>query len=203
MDGQTPSTPTNSTSQPLTDDIESLVPYDASNDRLSMSPSSRIIIGLMGGLFAGVAGGFLRGFNAATLRFMAENAHRKPSSQKGWYFYHRSKQQYSMVAGMKLAGRTGLVFSLLTGSFFILEDQFDRMRGGEKDVLSSVMAGTVTGGLYSVLRKERWAASGRILTAGFKGGLAVGALQDIVSLMKGRRISYVERVKGLLGVGTS
>lgn len=221
MDGQTPSNPSDSPNQPLSNEIEPSVSYDASNDRLSTSPSNRIIIGLMGGLFVGVAGGFLRGFNAASLRFTAENAHRRPSSQKNWYFYHRSKQQYSTLAGMKLAARTGLVFSLTTGIYFIIEDQFDSMRGGEKDAVNSVMAGTVTGGLYSLaseffsrnqqcdefidlaIEKERWAASGRVLTAGFKGGLAMGVLQDAVSLLRGRRIGYVERIKALLGVGTS
>src|SRR4051812_27895784 len=59
--------------------------------RLHMPFTSRL---LLANFFASSAGFFLGagiGSRKAALRFRAENAHRFPKSQKGWYFYHRSK----------------------------------------------------------------------------------------------------------------
>jgi hypothetical protein len=94
--------------------------------------------------------GFVNGHRVADLKFRAENSHRTPKSEKGWYFYHRSKSHYAVLGGMKMAARTGVLMSLMVGMFFVLEDQFDNIRGGQsKDCVSSVFAGTMTGGLYS------------------------------------------------------
>jgi hypothetical protein len=124
------------------------------NERLSLDPPVRIAGGMFLALMTGLSAGFMRGYQAGGLRFRAENAHRQPKSEKGWFFYHRSKTHFSTLAGMKVAVRTGAVLALLTGMILGLEDQFDRLRGGEsRDVLSTVMAGTVSGGLYSFARK--------------------------------------------------
>src|SRR6201996_5734438 len=121
------------------------------NERLSLAPSNRITLGIFSGLLAGMGAGFIRGFQVADLRFRAENAHRMPKSEKGWFFYHRSKTHYSVLAGMKMSARTGVVFSLMSGMFLTLEDQFDNIRGGQsKDCISTIMAGTISGGLYSL-----------------------------------------------------
>jgi hypothetical protein len=127
-----------------------LLPRDR-NERLSLQPSNRVTLGIFSGLLVGMGAGFIRGFRVAELRFRAENAHRMPKSEKGWFFYHRSKTHYSVLAGMKMSAKTGVVFSLMSGMFLTLEDQFDNIRGGQsKDCISTIMAGTITGGLYSL-----------------------------------------------------
>jgi hypothetical protein len=121
------------------------------NERLSMRPADRISLGIVSGLLAGMCVGFMRGYQMADLRFRAENAHRMPKSEKGWFFYHRSKTHYSVLAGMKLSAKTGSVFALMSGMFLILEDQLDNIRGGQsKDCISTTIAGTMAGGLYSL-----------------------------------------------------
>jgi Tim17/Tim22/Tim23/Pmp24 family len=121
------------------------------NERLSLAPPARIAIGIFGGLLGGMALGFMSGFQTAGLRFRAENAHRMPKSEKDWFFYHRSKSHYSVLAGMKASAKTGAVLALMTGIYLSLEEQFDHIRGGQsKDCVSSIMAGTMSGALYSL-----------------------------------------------------
>ena len=35
--------------------------------------------------------GFIRGTRSASLKFLAENAHRPPRTLQGWYFYNKTK----------------------------------------------------------------------------------------------------------------
>src|ERR1700753_3383870 len=72
-----------------------ILPRDR-NERLSLQPSNRFALGIVSGLLVGISAGFIRGFQIADLRFRAENGHRMPKSEKGWFFYHRSKTHYSV-----------------------------------------------------------------------------------------------------------
>lgn len=55
----------------------------------------------------GLGLGFLRGSRAASLRFLAENAHRAPKTVEEWYFYHKSKNYRVILGGLKQSGRDG------------------------------------------------------------------------------------------------
>ena len=50
---------------------------------------------------AGMALGVYRGGRMASLRFLAENAHRAPKTVKGWYFYSKTKNYRMMYGGLK------------------------------------------------------------------------------------------------------
>jgi hypothetical protein len=49
----------------------------------------------------GMALGFYRGGRMASLRFLAENAHRAPKTFKGWYLYNKTKNYRMMYGGLK------------------------------------------------------------------------------------------------------
>jgi len=60
----------------------------------------------------GLALGAYRGGRMASLRFLAENAHRAPKTVKGWYFYNKTKNYRMMYGGLKegakdAVGQTG------------------------------------------------------------------------------------------------
>lgn len=49
----------------------------------------------------GLGLGFYRGGRMASLRFLAENAHRAPKTVKGWYFYNKTKNYRMMYGGLR------------------------------------------------------------------------------------------------------
>ena len=49
----------------------------------------------------GMALGFYRGGRMASLRFLAENAHRAPKTIKGWYLYNKTKNYRILYGGLK------------------------------------------------------------------------------------------------------
>ncbi|OQO14986.1 hypothetical protein B0A48_00368 [Cryoendolithus antarcticus] len=65
---------------------------------------------------------------AERLRFRAENAHRLPTTQAGWYLYHKSKNYVSLLGGLKEGFRMGGRLALWTGLFAGMEQGIDRFR---------------------------------------------------------------------------
>jgi hypothetical protein len=165
----------------------------------------------------GTAGGLLgliHGANETGLRFRAENAHRLPTTQTGWYLYHKSKNYVAMLGGIKegvrMAGRQAFWIGVFVGS----EEGVDRARGavsriwsgmrendhGEvegasKDFVSTVFAGLGTAGLFSAWHRFPIPTAARLAKTGAKVGLAFGVLQDLTSMMRGRKLGYVDFVK--------
>ena len=54
---------------------------------------------------AGMALGVYRGGRMASLRFLAENAHRAPKTVKGWYFYNKTKNYRMLYGGLKAGAK--------------------------------------------------------------------------------------------------
>lgn len=166
---------------------------------------------------AGVTGGLLglvHGANETGLRFRAENAHRLPATQTGWYLYHKSKNYVAMLGGIKegvrMAGRQAFWVGVFVGSeegvdrargavsrIFsgMKEDDHGEVQGTSKDFVSTVFAGLGTAGLFSAWNRFPIPTAARLAKMGAKYGLAFGLLQDAVSIVRGRRIGYVEFVK--------
>ena len=86
----------------------------------------------------------------AGMVFRAENAHRFPTSQKGWYLYHKSKNYHAMLGGLKDGLKMTRKLSFLAGSFFCTEAAVDGVRGN-KDFASTAVAGCVVAGGFSAL----------------------------------------------------
>lgn len=75
--------------------------------------------------------GLSLGGKSAALRFRAENSHRLPSSQKGWYLYHRAKNLYVARASVPEGNRMGLKVAPWVFSFLAVEEAVDRIRTPE------------------------------------------------------------------------
>ena len=93
--------------------------------------------------------GLSHGSKLAGMRFRAENAHRFPTTQKGWYLYHKSKNYHAMLGGLKDGGKMAVKLSFWAGSFFCAEIAVDNARGGVKDFASTTIAGLGIAGLFS------------------------------------------------------
>jgi hypothetical protein len=192
--------------------VAAVVPVNS--HRLSIPFILRLPILVAVGGTAGGLLGLVHGANETGLRFRAENAHRLPTTQTGWYLYHKSKNYVAMLGGIKegvrMAGRQAFWVGVFVGS----EEGVDRARGavsriwsgmrendhGEvegasKDFVSTVFAGLGTAGLFSAWHRFPIPTAARLAKTGAKAGLAFGLLQDLASMMRGRRLGYVDFVK--------
>lgn len=120
--------------------------------RAGLDTKPRLIFMTGLGSFWGFCMGSFLGGRQSGLQYLAENAHRLPTTVQGWYFYHKTKNYRVMLGGIKrgmqYAGRTGGL-CLLYGT---IEAGYDRIRG-EADILNSLSAGVTTGLLFSAMSK--------------------------------------------------
>ena len=101
----------------------------STRDRLSLPFPTRLVLALTLAGTSGFCLGAAHGGQMAGLRFRAENAHRLPTSEVGWFLYHKSKNYHAMLGGTKEGLRMGLRLGLWAGLFFWTEEGVDRMRG--------------------------------------------------------------------------
>ena len=105
---------------------------------------SAALLGFLGGFGLGAS----HSGKMASMRFRAENSHRFPTSQTGWYLYHKSKNYHVMLDGIKVGLKLGTKISLWAGGFFVIEEIIDQLRG-TKDFVSTAVAGLSTAGVFS------------------------------------------------------
>lgn len=119
------------------------------NERLSTSFTGRLFLCNIGTFAVGTVIGGALGSRQASLRFRAENAHRFPTSERGWFFYHKSKNYYTALGGVKEGVKTGAKLCSWVTMFVVTEEAVDRLRG-RSDFLSTVVAGLSLSGFFSV-----------------------------------------------------
>ena len=179
-------------------------------------------------LYATVAGfsGFLlgtkKGGQDAGLRFRAEHAHRLPTTQTGWYLYHKSKNYHIALGGIYEGVRMSWRLAPWAGLFVAMEEGIDRGRAtvvrewrshrdfnepterevrderavaGNKDFVSTMLAGLASAGMFAAWKRMPLPTAVRLMKLGAKGGFGFGLLQDVVNLLQGRRLGYVEFIK--------
>ncbi|KAI7893704.1 uncharacterized protein EV154DRAFT_460479 [Mucor mucedo] len=201
-----PPTPQVSTSQhglktlekDFSDDYKlSSVPPPTSDDleetnglvRAGLSTKPRLLLMTTIGTFWGFSIGAFLGGQQSGLQYLAENAHKLPTTVQGWYFYHKTKNYRMMLGGvkrgLKFAGKTGGL-CLLYGS---VEAAIDDVRG-EADVLNSVTAGIATGTIFSTLTKLTRGSFRYSVIFGAMFGLAAGGLSDLHRYASGDTPTY-------------
>lgn len=127
------------------------LPTAVNQDRLSLSTQLRCTYAALSGFATGSFLGLTHGSKTAGLRFRAENAHRLPTTQKGWYLYHKSKNYHIMLGGIADGLKLGPKLSLWASSFFAIEAIVDNVRGpGGKDFLSTIVASLTVSGAWSL-----------------------------------------------------
>ena len=125
-------------------------PAAVSQTRLGIPSVIRITYSVLGAALTGMFLGLSHGSTMAGMVFRAENAHRFPTTQKGWYLYHKSKNYHSMLGGLKDGLKMARKLSFLSASFFAAEAIVDGARGN-KDFASTAIAGSVVAGGFSAL----------------------------------------------------
>ncbi|KDQ64629.1 hypothetical protein JAAARDRAFT_52575 [Jaapia argillacea MUCL 33604] len=121
---------------------------------------------------AGSLIGLVRGSRAASLRFLAENAHRAPKTLQGWYFYQKTKNYKVLLGGLKGAGIEGAKLSVITGGWVGIEEGCRRV-GMEE--FGEVGAGVGTAALFAGVYRLPWRAAGRAMVLGLMiGGIMKG-----------------------------
>jgi hypothetical protein len=188
--------------------------------RLSLPTPARVPVITAASFAVGLGLGLVQGSRTAGLRFRAEHAHKLPSTQVGWYMYHKSKNYNMAFGGIKEGLRMGARTGFWTASFLVAEAWWDYYRG-TADVANTVAASVAVSGLFSLWStRVPFDTSGRTpsltsaaRTDGFSlptaarttktailVGFAYGGLQDLLGLLRGRKISYIELAKRRFGV---
>ncbi|KAI9487751.1 MAG: hypothetical protein EXX96DRAFT_535879 [Benjaminiella poitrasii] len=159
-------------------------------NRAGIATKPRLLLMTSIGSFWGFSIGAFLGARQSGLQYLAENAHKLPTTVQGWYFYHKTKNYRMMLGGIKrgvrYAGKTGGL-CLLYGT---LEATMDDIRG-EADVLNSVTAGVTTGTLFSLLTRLTRGSFRYSIAFGAVFGLAAGGLSDLYRYAAGDTPSWL------------
>ncbi|KAJ7095164.1 hypothetical protein B0H15DRAFT_775511 [Mycena belliarum] len=102
----------------------------------------------LGAALLGAVVGVSRGTRLASLRFLAENAHRTPTTQKGWYYYHKTKNYRVILGGLRGAVRDGGYLATITLGWVALETGLEAVGWG---AVAMTGAGLGTAGMFCVL----------------------------------------------------
>lgn len=157
------------------------------SERLSLPFPLRLPLATSIAALSGLTLGLAHGSQERGLRFRAENAHRLPNSQVGWYLYHKSKNYHVALGGIQEGCKMALKQGFWVGAFFGMEEAVDRarfaarrrwvrLRGrgdvgdvvASRDFCSSVLAGLGTAGGFSA-----WSRCLEYATCGWCGADAV------------------------------
>ena len=114
--------------------------------RITIPPRYLALVG--GGVTVGAVVGVVRGGRAASLRFLAENAHRPPRTVRGWYLYNKTKNYRVMLGGLRRGGWEALRLGGLMGVWAGLEAGIERVGWGD---VKEVGAGLGTAGVFAGL----------------------------------------------------
>ena len=103
-------------------------------------------------LVVGTAIGAVRGSRKEGLRFLAENAHRAPTTLQGWYFYNKTKNYRKILGGFREGGRQGLKLSATALGWVAIEESIRKFGHGLEEA-AEVGAGVATGALFGLVCK--------------------------------------------------
>ena len=114
--------------------------------RLTIPPRFYLVPGAA--IIVGSAIGLMRGSQKASLRFLAENVHRPPTTVQGWYFYNKTKNYKVLLGGLKGAGAEASKLGLVALGWVSLEEVIERVGWGQVKEIGAAMG---TAGVFSVV----------------------------------------------------
>ncbi|GHJ89090.1 hypothetical protein NliqN6_5492 [Naganishia liquefaciens] len=106
---ETPAPPTIDNLQTLTERWSVHIPR-----RLLILPPTAVVLGALIGMS--------RGGSRARLRFLAENAHRQPTTIQGWYFYTKTRNYRILFGSLREGSKTGLTLGAATALYVLSEE---------------------------------------------------------------------------------
>ncbi|GAA5862811.1 hypothetical protein JCM8547_006555 [Rhodosporidiobolus lusitaniae] len=140
----------------------------------------------------GFTSGLVSSSKLASKQFLAENAHRLPTTVQGWYFYQKTKNYRVLYAGLLGGLKTGVRLSAWTTAFVTLEDAIDAgtrkawtVYSGDEKLLDGYKTKWAAGGTAGVgiaaaagsfYRLSRYTAPRRLFLGFFMGAVAGGAV---------------------------
>lgn len=198
-----PSTPINDTK--ISDDNGiSLAITGHSNERLSIPFAFRAPVLMTASFLCGLSLGAAHGGPKAAYRYRAENAHRLPTTQTGWFLYQKSKNYHATLGALKEGFKFGGVCTGWATLFMVTEEIIDQSRGrlfakgddevkpGQRDAANTVIAAMSMAGLYSWRSRLDKFAAARTVKLALKYSLIYGLVQDIAASLRGNRPAYVD-----------
>ncbi|KAI0081671.1 hypothetical protein K474DRAFT_1681759 [Panus rudis PR-1116 ss-1] len=135
-------------------------------ERYYLLPGAAVVVGTTIGLF--------RGSRRASLRFLAENVHRPPTTVQGWYFYNKTKNYRVLMGGLKEGAADAARLGATAMGWVVIEEGCKRL-GCEE--IGEVAAGLGTAGVFSLAYRLPWKATSRTLLLGLMIGAAVQGLR--------------------------
>ncbi|KAI8319548.1 hypothetical protein GQ54DRAFT_265110 [Martensiomyces pterosporus] len=155
-----------------------------------MGPADRIVaMAMVSGGVGAVCGAYLGG-QLSGRQYLAERAHRLPTTVEGWFFYQKWKNYRVLLGGMKGAVRYGGRIGGCVLAYSLIEAGLDRALG-EAQMASSVIAGAATAVGISLIAKLPKSSARRAGVAGLGVGLVTGAMQDGLRWKAGSPPAYI------------
>ncbi|KAG2058903.1 hypothetical protein BDR06DRAFT_54309 [Suillus hirtellus] len=166
--------------------------HEDGTKRYDVTPilESRYFILPASAALVGVFIGVVRGSRLASLRFLAENAHRPPKTIRGWYLYNKTKNYKRMAAGLLSGGKEGVKLGVTALVWVGIEDGLGRCGAGFDD-LKEVGAGVGTAGAFSIVYRLRWRTTSRALMLGSIIGGGMGFLRWAREYLKRARGDFI------------
>jgi hypothetical protein len=177
------------------------------NERLGIPLVLRAPLSILVSFGTGFSLGASQGATKGAYRYRAENAHRLPTTQTGWFLYQKSKNYHAMLGGLKEGARFGSICAGWATLFLFAEELVDRSRArifarrddeiatGQRDAGSTVIAGLTVAGIYSWKRGfDHFAAAGAARVA-LRTSLAYGLVQDLATTLRGNPPGYISWLK--------
>ena len=174
------------------------------NERLSIPLLLRAPLLLATSFTAGFSLGAVHGGSIAAYRYRAENAHRLPTTQTGWYLYQKSKNYHSIIGGVTEGVKLGGILCAWATIFMCCEEAVDNLRGrlfakgdddfayGQRDSASTVVAAMSTAGIYSWKQGLDKFTAARAAKTALKYSFLYGIVQDMAASLRGNRPAYVD-----------
>lgn len=147
-------------------------PNDSYSIHLEIPPRFYLLPG--GAMCVGTAIGLVRGSRAAGLRFLAENAHRPPTTVQGWYFYNKTKNYRMMLGGLRKAGTDAAKLGFTALAWVTFEEGLHQVG---LDDLGEVGAGIGTAGIFAGVYRLPWRTASRVGILGLLVGTTMKTIR--------------------------
>ncbi|KAJ1678985.1 hypothetical protein EV182_002962 [Spiromyces aspiralis] len=159
--------------------------------RIHLRPADRLVVVTANAAFWGFLVGAYLGGRQSAFQYLAERAHRLPTTVQGWYYYHKWKNYRVAIGAFKRGSYYAARISSVCIAYEGLEMIADYSQS-EVNALSSFIAGTGTGVLASLWARLPRSSAKRAITSGALVGCAIGLTQDLAHWQQGRPPRYLK-----------
>ncbi|KAI9639575.1 uncharacterized protein MKK02DRAFT_39895 [Dioszegia hungarica] len=96
--------------------------YPVEKARIDLMIPTNLLVLPASAALVGLVIGMSRGGSRARLRFLAENAHRPPTTIQGWYFYTKTRNYRVFFSAAKMGAKYALGLGGATAGFVLLDE---------------------------------------------------------------------------------